>query len=116
MATPKLTPAQIAEVCSLVVEYISAQRDKYVTRAVPLSARQRAPLEAFFERKVLDGVRVLVLREERVPDPDFYPMLRGWGFQNLPDQGTMAAITFCDVVVSYETLSDGLLFHELVHV
>lgn len=28
----------------------------------------------------------------------------------------MAAITFANVVVSHEPLSDGLLFHELVHV
>ena len=28
----------------------------------------------------------------------------------------MAAITFCDVVVSHEPFSNGLLFHELVHV
>jgi hypothetical protein len=44
------------------------------------------------------------------------PMLRGMGFANLPDQTTMAAITFCDVVVSHEAFSDGLVFHELVHV
>jgi hypothetical protein len=43
-------------------------------------------------------------------------MLRNLGFSNLPDQSTMAAITFSDVVVSHEPLSDGLLFHELVHV
>jgi hypothetical protein len=43
-------------------------------------------------------------------------MLRDMGFNNLPDQSTMAAITFCDVVVSHESFSDGLLFHELVHV
>jgi hypothetical protein len=43
-------------------------------------------------------------------------MLRGLGFKNLPDQSTMAAITFCDVVVSHEAFSNGLLFHELVHV
>jgi hypothetical protein len=28
----------------------------------------------------------------------------------------MAAITFCDVAVSHEAFSNGLLFHELVHV
>jgi hypothetical protein len=28
----------------------------------------------------------------------------------------MAAITLCDVVVSHEGFSNGLLFHELVHV
>src|SRR5207237_6275349 len=50
------------------------------------------------------------------PNPDFYPMLRSMGFKNLPDQSAMAAITFGDVVVSHEPFSDGLLFHELVHV
>ena len=28
----------------------------------------------------------------------------------------MGAITFCDVVVSHQAFSDGLLFHQLVHV
>jgi hypothetical protein len=37
------------------------------------------------------------------------------GFQNLPDQSAMAAITFHDVVVSHESFSPSLLFHELVH-
>lgn len=67
-------------------------------------------------REVLDNVRVLVLQGERVPNPDFYPMLRGLGFNNLPDQSAMGAITFRDVVASHEPFSDGLLFHELVHV
>src|SRR6202051_1159062 len=43
-------------------------------------------------------------------------MLRSLGFNNLPDQSAMAAITFRDVVVSHEAFSNGLLFHELVHV
>jgi hypothetical protein len=51
-----------------------------------------------------------------LPIQDFYPMLRSLGFNNLPDQSTMGAITFCDVVVSHEPFSNGLLFHELVHV
>jgi hypothetical protein len=116
MATPKLTPDQIAQVSELVAGYISAQREKYAPRAVPLSAQQRAPLEPFFAREVIDSVRVLVLEGERVPNPDFYPMLRGLGFNNLPDQSAMGAITFCDVVVSHERFTAGLLFHELVHV
>jgi len=70
----------------------------------------------FFAREVLANVRVLVLDGERVPNPEFYPMLRSFGFRNLPDQSAMGAITFCDAVVSHEPFSDGLLFHELVHV
>ena len=99
-----------------MTQYITAQRGKYTQRAVPLSAQQRAPLEPFFAPEVLNGVRVLVLHGERVPNPEFYPMLRGLGFKNLPDQSAMGAITFGDVVVSHEPFSDGLLFHELVHV
>src|SRR4051812_39472435 len=96
MATPKLTPDQIAQVSELVAGYISAQGEKYAPRADPLSAQQRAPLEPFFSREVLDNVRVLVLEGERVPNPEFYPMLRSLGFANLPDQSAMGAITFCD--------------------
>jgi hypothetical protein len=42
-------------------------------------------------------------------------MLRSLGFNNLPDPATTGAITFSDVVVSHEPFSNGLLFHELVH-
>jgi hypothetical protein len=48
--------------------------------------------------------------------PDFYPMRRNLGFNHLPDQSTMGAITFSGVVVSHAPFTDGLLFHELVHV
>jgi hypothetical protein len=116
MAVPRLSPDQITEVSKLVAGYISAQRGKYAPRVVPLSAQQRAPLEPFFAQEVLDNVRVPVLEGERVQNPEFYSMLRNQGFKNLPDQSTTAAITFCDAVVSHEPFSDGLLFHELVHV
>jgi hypothetical protein len=56
-----------------------------------------------------------VLHDERIANPEFYPMLRSLGFNNLPDQSTMGAVTFSDVVVSHEPFSNRLLFHELVH-
>lgn len=92
MATPKLTPDQIAQVSELVTGYISTQRGKYAPRAVPLSTQHGTPLEPFFARELLDSVRVLVLEGERVPNPEFYPILRGLGFKNLPDQSAMGAI------------------------
>jgi len=116
MATPKLIPDQITEISSLVADYISMQRQKFFHRATPLTSQQRGAVGRFFAPVLLDNVLLLVLEGERVPNPDFYPMLRSLGFKNLPDQSGMAAITFCDVVVSHERFSDGLLFHELVHV
>jgi hypothetical protein len=116
IATPKLTPNQIVEVSHLVAGYILAQRDRYAPRAVPLSGQQRAALAPFFSPELLGNTRVLVLAGEGVPNPDFYPMLRTMGFQNLPDQSAMAAITFYDVVVAHEPFSPSLLFHEFVHI
>ena len=116
MAAPRLTPDQIAHVSGLVAQYISTQREKYIARATPLSAQQRAAVNGFLSPQLLDGTRLLVLQGERVANPDFYPMLRSLGFNNLPDQSKMGAITFADVVVSHEPFSNGLLFHELVHV
>jgi hypothetical protein len=99
-----------------VSQYIFTQRKKYAPRAIPLSAQQKAAMAGFFSRQLLENTRVLVLRGERVANPDFYSMLKGLGFKNLPDQASMAAITFSDVVISHEQFSNGLLFHELVHV
>jgi hypothetical protein len=73
-------------------------------------------MAGFFWPQLREATRLLVLRAERVANPDFYPMLRALGFSNLPDQSRMGAITFCDVVVSHQPFYDGLLFHELVHV
>jgi hypothetical protein len=116
MATPRLMPEQIAQVSGLVLQYITAQRQKYGSRAIPLSAQQKAAMTGFFSPHLLDSTRLLVLQGERVPNPEFYPMLKGLGFTNLPDQSGMGAITFSDVVVSHEPFRNGLLFHELVHV
>jgi hypothetical protein len=116
MAIPNLTPEQIAQISGLVVQYITTQREKYAPRAIPLSAQQKANMAGFFSPELLDHARLLVLSGERVVNPDFYPMLRSMGFNNLPDQSTMGAITFSDIVVSHGPFTNGLLFHELVHV
>jgi hypothetical protein len=116
MATSRITPEQIAQVSGLVAQYIASQRERYASRAVPLSVQRRAAMDGCFSPQLLDVTRLLVLQGERVANPDFYPMLRSLGLNNLPDQSTMAAITFCDVIVSHEPFTDGLLFHELVHV
>jgi hypothetical protein len=112
----QLTPDRISQVSGLVAQYISTQREKHAPRAVPLSTQQKASMAGFFSRQLLNSTRLVVLQGEQVPNPEFYPMLRNLGFNYLPDQLTTGAITFCDVVVSHEPFTAGLLFHELVHV
>jgi hypothetical protein len=116
MAIPNLTSEQVGQVSALVAEYITVQRAKYLPRALPLSAKQKRAMAAFFSPELLDSSRLLVMDGERVVNPDFYPMLRSLGFNSLPDQSTMGAITFVDTVVSHGPFTEGLLFHELVHV
>jgi hypothetical protein len=113
---PHLTPEQIAQVSAFLAHYIESRRESYAVRAVPLSAEQKQAMAGFFLPQVIEDTRVLVLRGERISNPDFYAMLRNLGFNNLPDQSTMAAITLSDKVVSHVDFTDGLLFHELVHV
>jgi hypothetical protein len=116
MAAPQLTPDQIAQVSGLLSKYIVTQNERYGGHAVPLSAAHRAAMAGFFPPLLLRSARVLVLQGERVADPDFYPALKKLGFRNLPAQSAMEAITFGDVIVSHGPFTDGLLFHELVHV
>jgi hypothetical protein len=116
MPNPILTPERFDEVSGLVSQYIATQRENALPHALRLSPAERAAMEGFFLPEVLDGTRLLILDGIRVQNPDFYPMLRGMGFENLPDFRLMAAITFSDVVVSHAPFTQELLFHELVHV
>lgn len=116
MATPQLNGEQIAQLSVLVAQYITNQREKYSPRAARLSSQQAIAMRGFFSSELLDQACLLTLKGERVANPDFYRMLQDMGFNNLPDQSKMGAITFSDVVVSHGPFSDGLLFHELVHV
>jgi hypothetical protein len=116
MNSPRLSAEQISHVSGFVADYVSAQRHKALQYAIPLGHDQQRSMEGFFPQDVLYGVQLLVLEGTRLENPPFYEMLRKMGFMNLPDFSQMAAVTFCDVVVSHQRFSDGLLFHELVHV
>ena len=116
MTSPILSSEQIGHLTGVVAEYISAQRLKALLAAVPLDSVQSASMTGFFPQEVFDSTRLLVLDGTRVENPPFYAFLLQIGFITLPDFTTMAAITFGDVVVSHQPFTDGLLFHELVHV
>ena len=70
-------------------------------------------MNEFFSSQLLDSTRLFLLEGERVSNPEFYPMLKGLGFTNLPDQSTMAAITFSDIVVSDEPFRMDCCFTNL---
>jgi len=113
---PQLSPETIQQVGAAVADYIMSQRNCFLNRCASLSGVQKSAMTGFFRADLLEGAKLLTLEKERIGNPEFYPMLKGIGFSNLPDFAWMAAVTFKNVVVSHEPFSDGLLFHELVHV
>jgi hypothetical protein len=116
MASQLLTSVQVQQLSSAVAQYIASQREAFLLSALPLAEEQQRAMEGFFLPDVVDGVRLVVLQNSRVQNPAFYPQLLRMGFRNLPDFRLMAAITFGNVVVSHQPFTEGLLFHELVHV
>jgi len=112
---PYLSPGQIKEICEAAEVYISAQRNRFWGRGANLSRGQISKLSAFFRADLLKSIRLFVLEDDRVPNPPFYPTLRAMGFESLPDFALMEAVTFKEVIVSNESCSEGVLFHELVH-
>lgn len=99
-----------------MARYIRAQRDKYRSTAQPLSQAQTARLSAYFDVSLLAGLRICSLDHGRIETPEFYAWLRTIGVSGLPDPAFVDAITFVDTVVAHRAVTDGLLFHELVHV
>ena len=116
MDLSKLPPSMVSQLAAMVEAYISSSREKYAPQAVPLTETQRAAMSPFFSSSVLDVARLCLLRGTRVPNPSMYSMAKMMGISNLPDFSGMAAMTFVDVIVSHEEVTDSLLFHELVHV
>jgi hypothetical protein len=116
MAIPNLIPEQAQQLSTAVAQYIAAQREAFLPKCSAIFPEQRTALQEFFVPEVIDEVRLVILQGSRVPNPDFYPQLWQLGFRNLPDFRMMAAVTFGNVVVTHQSFTLGLLFHELVHV
>jgi hypothetical protein len=111
VSTSSLSPNQITRLSGLVATYICAQRERFAARATALPQDLRVRMNSFFRAELLNTARAGALENERVGDPEFYPMLHELGFRNLPDFQTMAAITVNDIIVSHEPLDARILFH-----
>jgi len=110
-----LDQQQIAQATDRVLAYLREQRDRYYASGEPLSAEYKAAMRPFFSPAILDRVRIVELAGARLPNPPFYSDAQAMGFVNLPQIPHMASLTFMDVVVFNEKLSERALFHGLVH-
>jgi hypothetical protein len=111
----RLTEEQIRDAVRRVASYFSDRREHYLASAAPLTNYRKALMWPFFSSALLDRVRIVELDGKRVPNPPFYEEAKASGFVNLPEFTHMHSLTFLDVVVFNEKLTDRSLFHGLVH-
>jgi hypothetical protein len=116
-ATVSRPPAeeQIARAIQYVGAYLRQQRDYYFPVALPLSNQHKASMGPYFSAALLDRVRIVELKGQRVSSPWFYAEARALGFDHLPALTHMDSVTYLDVVVFNEMLTERSLFHGLVH-
>lgn len=111
----ELTGERITQAIEVVSSYLRDQRESYFCSGKPLSKHSKALMWPYFSPELLDQVRVVELHGQRVPNPPFYPQAKALGFANLPELTHMHSLTFLDVVVFNERMSERCLFHGLVH-
>jgi hypothetical protein len=90
------------------------QREHYLPMGKPLDSKQAAVMSPFFSPTLLAGVKVVQLVGQRITEPSFCQEARALGFEGLPELSHMATVTFEDVPVFNEKITERLLFHALV--
>ncbi len=111
----RLSEKRIAEAVEQISSYLREQREHYFAAAAPLTNRQKALMWPYFSAALLDRIRIVELDGARVSNPPFYEEARALGFVNLPEWTHMHSLTFLDVVVFNEKVTERSLFHGLVH-
>ena len=110
-----LNDKQILQAVEYVSSYLRDQRERYLPLAAPLSEQHQTIMRPYFSATLLDQVKAVELHGARVPNPPFYEEAKALGFVSLPDLTHMNSLTFIDVLVFNEGLTQRSLFHALVH-
>jgi hypothetical protein len=110
-----LNDQQILQAVEYVSSYLRDQRERYLPSAAPLSEQHQAVMRPYFSAALLEQVKVVELHGARVPNPPFYAEAKALGFVSLPDLTHMNSLTFLDVLVFNEGVTQRSLFHALVH-
>ena len=111
----ELGPEHVDRGVSLVCEYLKAQRELHSTYATALDKSLIPTMQRFFSPELLSRVRVATLEGRRLSNPAFYKDALQLGLTNLPPIKHMSSLTFIDLIVFNDKLSERALFHGLVH-
>jgi len=108
------TPEQVGQAVGWLSSYLQEQRELYLPVAGPLTPQHKALMWPYFTPDLLDRIRIIELHGARVAVPGFFAQVRELGFDP-PEITHMDSLTFLDVIVFNQQLSERALFHALVH-
>jgi len=108
------TVEQIQQGIEWVSQYLQQQRQHYAPVSSPMAPSQKASMWPYFPPALLEQVRIIELHGARVLVPKFFTDVRTLGFEP-PQISHMDSLTFLDVIVFNQQLSERALFHALVH-
>ncbi len=94
--------------------HLQQQRQHYASVGRPLDRQQKDMFWPYFSSELLDEIRLVELRGDRLADLELFGKFRAEKFAP-PQIGPMDAHTFIDVVVFSQEFDERSLFHALVH-
>lgn len=109
-----LIEEQVLHVCARVCGYMQGQREHYLSIGKPLDSRPVEVMGPFFSPKLLAAAKVVQLVGQRITEPSFGQEIRALGLHGLVQVTHIASMTFEDVLVFNDKITDRLLFHALV--
>jgi hypothetical protein len=101
---------------NVFANFLKERRAHYYPVGRPLGPKSKTFLARFFDPALLGQLRIVGLTDGRVANPAFYAEAKEKGYRNLPDLAHQSSVTFLDVVVFNEKITERALFHGLVHV
>jgi len=110
----KLTEEQVLNLLECVCEYMRGQREYYEPLGKPLDSEQVAVMRPFFSPTLLAGIKVVQLEDQRITAPSYCQEIGALDFLGFRDFTHLASMTFEDVVVFSDKITERSLFHALV--
>ncbi len=113
MFSTNFTEIEIANYTGLMASFIKAQREAFISQAAPLPEARQEMFRPFFNEGILKTTLFFHKTDGPIDSPEFLEELHQKGVAFSLDR--LKAITFLDLVVSFEELDPRVQFHELVH-
>lgn len=110
----ELPEEQLLELVARVCGFMRGEREHYLSMSKPLNSEQVEVMRPFFSPTLLAGVKAVQLVGRRTREHAFFQEARALGIQGLPQLSHMSSVTFEDVLVFNEKITERLLFHALV--